>query len=154
MKHAVNGNCRLHQILNRPCFPDLTIVMHVRHVPKLLKNNSSGPAADYNRAIDRNLSFVKDSDLMPKPTDEELEKAIRTAISMRENSDDPDMLAKCLLSHNYRIRHLEDVLTSADRYFNMGMSERERAHLIRAIEKAKNAESYTSQTEQERFGLE
>ena len=91
---------------------------------------------------------------MPKPTDEELELAIKTAITMRENDDDPNQLAKCLLSHNYRMKHLEDVLTSADRYFNMGMSERERTHLIRAIEKAKNAEFYTSQTEQERFGLE
>ncbi len=91
---------------------------------------------------------------MPKPTDEELERAIKTAISMRENDTDPDNLAKCLLSHNYRIKYLEEVLTSADRYLNMGMSERERTHLIRAIQKAKNAESYTSQTEQERFGLE
>ena len=91
---------------------------------------------------------------MPKPTDEELELAIQTAVQMRENNDDPRKLAKCLLSHNYRMKHLEEVLTIADRYFNMGMSERERSHLIRAIEKAKNAESYTSQTVQGRFGLE
>ena len=91
---------------------------------------------------------------MPKPTDEELELAIQTAVQMRENNDDPHKLAKCLLSHNYRMKHLEEVLTIADRYFNMGMSERERSHLIRAIEKAKNAESYTSQTVRGRFGLE
>lgn len=91
---------------------------------------------------------------MPKPTDEELELAIQTAVQMRENGDDPQKLAKCLLSHNYRMKHLEEVLTIADRYFNMGMSERERSHLIRAIEKAKNAESYTSQIVQGRFGLE
>lgn len=91
---------------------------------------------------------------MPKPSDEELELAIQTAIAMRENNDDPHKLAKCLLSHNYRIRHLEEVLAIADRYCNMGMAQRELTHLVRAIDKAKNLESYTSQSEQERFGLE
>lgn len=91
---------------------------------------------------------------MPKPTDEELELALQTAAEMRENDDDPNKLAKCLLSHNFRIKNLEEVLSIADRYFNMGMSERERTNLIRAIEKVKNLESHTSQTEQERFGLE
>jgi len=91
---------------------------------------------------------------MPKPTDEELEIAINTAVAMCEKNDDPFNLAKCLLSHNFRMKHLEEVLTIADRYFNMGMSELERMHLIRAIEKAKNVELYTSQEKQERFGLE
>ena len=54
----------------------------------------------------------------------------------------------------YRIKHLEDVLAIADRYCNMGMAQRELTHLVRAIDKAKNAESYTSQSTQERFGLE
>ena len=91
---------------------------------------------------------------MPKPTDEELELAIKTAVEMRESDDDPFNLAKCLLSHNFRMKHLEDVLAIADRYCNMGMAQRELTHLIRAIDKAKNIESYTSQSEQERFGLE
>ena len=91
---------------------------------------------------------------MPKPTDEELETALKTAVSMRENGDDPFNLAKCLLSHNFRIKHLEQVLAIADRYCKMGMAQRELTHLVRAIDKAKNAESYTSQTQEERFGLE
>jgi len=91
---------------------------------------------------------------MPKPTDEELETAILAAVKMRENGDDPHNLAKCLLSHNFRMKHLEEVLRIADRYFHLGMSERERTHLIRAIDTAKNLESYTSQQEQGRFGLE
>ena len=91
---------------------------------------------------------------MPKPNDEELEIALKTAISMRENGDDPFNLAKCLLSHNFRMKHMEQVLAIADRYCNMGMAQRELTHLIRAIDKAKNAESYTSQTQEERFGLE
>ena len=91
---------------------------------------------------------------MPKPTNEELEAALLKAAEMRDNDDDPFNMAKCLLSHNYRIRHLEDVLAIADRYCNMGMAQRELTHLVRAIDKAKNAESYTSQTQEERFGLE
>jgi hypothetical protein len=91
---------------------------------------------------------------MPKPTDEELKSAIQKAIEMRDHNDDPFNLAKCLLSHNFRIKHMEEVLKTADRYINMGMSEQERTRLIRAIEKAKNTESYTSQQEQEQFGLE
>jgi hypothetical protein len=91
---------------------------------------------------------------MPKPTDEELATAIQKAISMREDNDDPDNLAKCLLSHNFRMKHLEEVLRIADRYMNMGMSEKERTQLIRAIAKAKDVESYTAHEEQERFGLE
>lgn len=91
---------------------------------------------------------------MPKPTDEELELAIKTAVAMREKNDDPFNLAKCLLSHNFRMKHLQEVLAIADRYCNMGMAQRELTHLVRAIDKAKNAESYTSQTQEERFGLE
>jgi hypothetical protein len=34
------------------------------------------------------------------------------------------------------------------------MSEQERTHLIRTIEKAKDAESYTSGEARDRFGLE
>ena len=91
---------------------------------------------------------------MPKPTYEELQAAIQKAIEMREQNDDPFNLAKCLLSHNFRMKHMEEVLKSADRYINMGMSEQERTQLIRAIAKAKDTESYTSQQQQERFGLE
>jgi hypothetical protein len=91
---------------------------------------------------------------MPKPTDEELDLAIKEAVKMREEGDDPFKLAKCLLSHNFRIKKLEEVLRIADRYCNMGMGQRELTHLIRAIDKAKNIESYTSQNELERFGLE
>ena len=91
---------------------------------------------------------------MSKPTDTELEAAIEKAIAMRETNDDPFNLAKCLLSHNFRMKHLEEVLRIADRYINMGMSEQERSHLIRAIEKAKDVESYIAHQQQQRFGLE
>jgi hypothetical protein len=91
---------------------------------------------------------------MPRPTDEELNTAIQKAIEMREENNDPFNLAKCLLSHNFRMKHLQEVLVLADRYMNMGMSDQERTFLISAIDKAKNVESYTAQEEQARFGLE
>lgn len=91
---------------------------------------------------------------MAKPTDKELDSSIKMAIHMREKKIDPFFVAKTLLSHNYRIKYLEEVLRAADLYLNMGMSERERTKLLMAIEKAKDAESHTSQQERESFGLE
>ena len=91
---------------------------------------------------------------MAKPTDNELDSSIKMAIQMREKRIDPFFVAKTLLSHNYRIKYLEEVLRAADLYLNMGMSERERTKLLRAIEKAKDAESHTSQQGRESFGLE
>jgi hypothetical protein len=91
---------------------------------------------------------------MAKPTDKELDSSIKMAIQMREKKIDPFFVAKTLLSHNYRIKYLEEVLRAADLYLNMGMSERERTKLLMAIEKAKDAESHTSQQERENFGLE
>ena len=91
---------------------------------------------------------------MAKPSEEELDGAIKMAIQMREKRIDPFFVAKTLLSHNYRIKHLEEVLRAADRYLNMGMSERERTNLLSAINKAKDAESHTAQQEQKSFGLE
>ena len=91
---------------------------------------------------------------MSKPTEEELESALRMAAQMRDKKIDPFFIAKALLSHNYRIKYLEETLRSADRYINHGMSEQEHTRLIRTIEKAKDAESYTSIHERESFGLE
>jgi len=91
---------------------------------------------------------------MSKPTDEELDTALKMAAQMRDKKIDPFFVAKTLLSHNYRIKHLEEVLKIADRYINRGMAEQERTQLIRAIEKAKDTESYTAGKERDSFGLE
>ena len=91
---------------------------------------------------------------MSKPSDEELESALRMAVQMREKMMDPFFLAKSLLSHNYRIGYLEQVLKAADRYLNMGMADRERTALLKAIEKAKDAEFHTAKQERKNFGLE
>jgi hypothetical protein len=91
---------------------------------------------------------------MSKPTEEELEAALKMAEQMRDKKIDPFFVAKALLSHNYRIKYLEEILKSADRYINRGMSEQEKTQLIRKIEKAKDAESFTSGQQRNSFGLE
>ncbi|MBE9568820.1 MAG: hypothetical protein IMF14_08990 [Proteobacteria bacterium] len=91
---------------------------------------------------------------MAKPTDEELETALKMAAQMRDKKIDPFFIAKTLLSHHYRIKYLEETMRAADRYINHGMSEQEKTHLIRTIEKAKDAESYTSGKSRDSFGLE
>ena len=91
---------------------------------------------------------------MAKPTDEELETALKMAAQMRDKKIDPFYIAKTLLSHHYRIKYLEETMRAADRYINHGMSEQEKSRLIRNIEKAKDAESYTSGEDRGSFGLE
>lgn len=91
---------------------------------------------------------------MAKPTDEEMETALKMAAQMRDRDVDPFFIAKALLSLNYRIEYLDEVLRTADRYINMGMSEQERSHLLRAIEKAKDVDSYNAHKGRSSFGLE
>jgi hypothetical protein len=91
---------------------------------------------------------------MSKPTEEEMALALKMAAQMRDKKIDPFFIAKALLSHNYRIRYLEEVMQAADRYINHGMSEREKTHLTRIIEKAKDAESFTANRQRDSFGLE
>ena len=83
-----------------------------------------------------------------------MELALKMAAQMRDKKIDPFFIAKALLSHNYRIRYLEEVMQAADRYINHGMSEREKTHLTRIIEKAKDAESFTANRQRDSFGLE
>ncbi len=90
---------------------------------------------------------------MSKPTEEELNTALKMAGQMRDKNIDPFFIAKALLSHNYRIKYLEEILHAADRYINRGMSEQEKTHLIRTIEKIKDKESYTSGSGRDSFGL-
>jgi len=90
---------------------------------------------------------------MSKPTEEELTAALKMAAQMRDKNIDPFFIAKALLSHNYRIKYLEEILHAADRYINRGMSEQEKTHLIRTIEKIKDAESFTSGKGRDSFGL-
>ena len=91
---------------------------------------------------------------MAKPSEEELRESIKMAGQMIEKKLDPFGIAKTLLNHNYRIGYLEEVFKAADRYLNMGMSDRERTVLLRAIEKAKESEARTAKENVNSFGLE
>ena len=91
---------------------------------------------------------------MSKPSKLELDIALKTAVEMKEQDNDPDYLAKTLLNHHYRLRYLEEVLQAADRYMNHGMAEHESMHLLRSIEKAKEAEYKTAGEKHDDFGLE
>lgn len=91
---------------------------------------------------------------MSKPTEEELATALKMAAQMRDKNIDPFFIAKTLLSHNYRMKYLEEIMHLADRYINRGMSEQEKTRLIHTIEKAKDAESFTENRERDSFGLE
>lgn len=72
---------------------------------------------------------------------------------MRDHKTDASFIAKALLNYNYRFKYLEEILHAAGRYINQGISEQEHTHLVRAIEKAKKAESFTSNEERSHFGL-
>jgi len=91
---------------------------------------------------------------MSKPTDAELKTALRRAMIMKENNQDPDFLAKCLLNHHYRLSYLQDILLAADRYLNHGMAELEHTKLLHMIDKAKQAEEHTAKLDHFDFGLD
>lgn len=59
---------------------------------------------------------------MSKPSEEELDTALKMAAQMRDKDSDPFFIAKSLLSHNYRMKYLEELMQAADRYINHGMA--------------------------------
>jgi predicted transcriptional regulator len=91
---------------------------------------------------------------MSKPSEEELDTALKMAAQMRDKDSDPFFIAKSLLSHNYRMKYLEELMQAADRYINHGMADQEKTRLLRTIEKVKDAESFTANRERDSFGLE
>lgn len=91
---------------------------------------------------------------MSKPSDSELETALRAVEKLKEHDNDTYFVAKSLLNLNYRMKYYEELLTSADRYMNHGQAEHERLHLLRAIEKVKEIEIRTANQDIENFGLE
>jgi len=80
---------------------------------------------------------------MSRPTEEELNTALERAVWLRENGEDKHFLGKSLLNHNYRIKHLEDVLHAAKLYLHSGMSPgMELTKLQKAIEAAEKADEW------------
>jgi hypothetical protein len=91
---------------------------------------------------------------MTRPDENELESALAKAAQLCDENNDPDLIAKSLLSEHYRAEYLQEVFSAADRYINHGMAESERTHLLRAIEKAREMEAYSTRQNREDFGLE
>ena len=90
---------------------------------------------------------------MSKPTKEELDRALVVAKMMRESGNDPDFVAKSLLSHNYRLGYLEAVYEAVEHYLHSGLAEREHTVLLRTLEKARGSEERTSGGEHTELGL-
>ncbi len=90
---------------------------------------------------------------MGKPTEQELETALSEAKRLRESGQDTHFLGKALLNCNYRNSILLEVLYAAERYLRSGMAEAEHTRLVRAIDKARQADDRSAHREQETIGL-
>lgn len=90
---------------------------------------------------------------MGVPTNEELTTALDEVARMREAGEDPHHVAKVLLHHNYVIEQLEKVLHAADLYLHSGHGSREHSMLVKAIEKAKDANRVSTDHEAGDYGL-
>ncbi len=90
---------------------------------------------------------------MGKPTDQELETALSEAKRLRESGQDAHFLGKALLNCHYQNQFLLEVLHAADHYLRSGMAEDEHTRLLRAIDKAHQADNRSAHREQSTIGL-
>ena len=86
---------------------------------------------------------------MGKPTDEQLQTALKHAAVLREQGEDIYYMAKALLNLNYRMKFYEDVLHKADLYLHSGEGSVEHAELVRAIEHARQSDLGPGETDKE-----
>ena len=84
---------------------------------------------------------------MPRPSDEELQLALSEATRMREQDEDQHHVAKTLLNLNYRMEVMEELLSRAKHYLHSGHGSTEHVLLIKAIEKADQADAYLGKNE-------
>lgn len=89
---------------------------------------------------------------MGKPTEEELQHAITTAIAMRESGHDQDHVAKALLSLNYRMQKMERLLDVVKRYLHAGQSATDHRTLLLAVQAAEKANAAEEKEEDPSFG--
>ncbi len=73
----------------------------------------------------------------------EMREAARLAAAAADLSDDSGKVARALLHAESRLRVLENVLTSADRYVHAGQDQNLHRLLVRAITKAKEGSAGT-----------
>jgi len=90
---------------------------------------------------------------MGKPSDQELETALTEARRLRESGEDTRFLGKALLNCHYQKGFLLEVLHAAEHYLRSGMAEAEHTRLVRAIDKARQADARSAHREQETIGL-
>jgi len=84
---------------------------------------------------------------MPKPTDEELQTALREAARMREQGEDPYYLARSLLNLNYRMGRMQRLMHAVAAYLRSGEDSHQHAELLRALEQARRAEEGDHESE-------
>ena len=91
---------------------------------------------------------------MGTPSKEQLDQALATAISMRENGHDPHFVAKSLLNCHYRLEHLEAVFKLVQDYLRAGQDEQIHARLVKSIDHYRELEQHTAAEDHLRFGLD
>ncbi len=77
---------------------------------------------------------------MGKPTEAEFKQALAKAAQMREQGEDPDFVAKSLLSLNYRFDHWQRVINAMKLYLRSGMATTEHARLIKVLHEVETIE--------------
>ena len=90
---------------------------------------------------------------MSKPSEQELLTALEHAKHLRESGQDSHFVGKALLNCNYQMGYLVDVFHAVERYLNSGMSEAEHRNLLKAVERARQIDDYTSHREHPDLGL-
>jgi hypothetical protein len=90
---------------------------------------------------------------MGTPTRKQLEEALAEAARMRERGEDEHHVAKALLSLNYRLHALENVLEAAQHFLRSGLAPHEHTELLKAIEAAERAARIIGAAKDD-FGLE
>ncbi len=78
---------------------------------------------------------------MSRPSEKELQTALRKAAELHEKNQDEYFLGKSLLNHNVRLNLLEHVLQAAKHYLHSGGGAREHGELLNAIKQAEDSES-------------
>ncbi|AKH21629.1 hypothetical protein [Sedimenticola thiotaurini] len=88
-----------------------------------------------------------------KPTDDQLNRALRLAEQMRERDDDPDFLARSLLYLHQRDQMLEKVLEHLELFLRFGLPVDEHMKLVRLVEEAKVQQQLDQGEDVQKLGL-
>ena len=84
---------------------------------------------------------------MGKPSKNELEQALTKAGEMREHDQDPDFIAKSLLSLNYRFDVWQKVVAATKLYLHSGQNATEHSRIIKALREAERLDDINQDDE-------